>query len=170
METLDLRKLGAVKDTTPDLSEVLIPRELPITVRYREPGKPEQSATVFSRILQADDKARIARIEHDMAGGRLWDFLPPDRQSAIRAFATVCVQLGGNNPNDPVPEWLAKALHEDEALVDRLYAQCLGHAAIFFGADHREGEANAPAPRFVVDAPLLAARAGLGNAPDAPSA
>src|SRR3990167_686979 len=88
---IDLRTAGAPRSAEILPVDALVPREMTFTVRYRG-----QMATVVSvGCLSLDDKARAARIEADLAGGRLWELLAPDRQSYLRAFARVAVQIRG---------------------------------------------------------------------------
>lgn len=165
---IDLRTAGAVKQPVQlaQAADSLVPREMPFTVRYRG-----QEAVVISvGCLGVDDKARMARIEADMAGGRLWDLLPPDRQSYLRAFATVAVQVRGTGKDGEMPDWLNKALQEDDALLGALYDKACAHRALFFGADVGAGQGDSSEPRFLIHAPMLDAAAARDDKPDAPSA
>lgn len=172
MDKIDVRTLGKVKASAADAGAGLVPREMPITVRYPVPGTRdvEEASVVSVGCLGVDDKARIARIEADMAGGRLWGLLPPQRQSYITAFATVLVQLKGAGKDGALPDWLVTAMGEDDDFLDKLYATVCAHRALFFGADVGSGDGAPAKPRFFVHAPLLAASTASDDAAGTPGA
>ena len=123
--------------TDAQTEDELIPREIPVTIRYTDPEDGNQlETTVTSRIMNATDRAVAARMVAQMAGGIPWDSLPPIQRGRFHALAVCSIQL--RKP----PDWLLKWISEDYRLLDAVYAECDKHESFFFRAGVYPGEAK----------------------------
>ena len=152
MESLDLRALrsGAERAPEPEPEVPLVPRDMTLRVTYTDPdGKRYEGVGLRSRILVADERAMVSRIQTSLVVDFMhkplpFEVLPPDIQLRTRALATIAVQL-----RDP-PEWVSKWAGQDDALLFHLFAACEEHAARYFKRDEETGDEETAVSRIQV--------------------
>ena len=154
MSTLDLRGLRDMGEAPPEPSPEapVVPAALSFRVRYSSPEGERFEAALVSKVLDGDERLKVARICAKLAGGVRFDLLPGVDQARINALAMLAIQL-----RDP-PEWVERWAAKDDALLGRLAEVCADHSARYFRRDAGESPEDAVAARVAVDAPDLAGR------------
>jgi hypothetical protein len=135
---MDLRKL-AQKDEDAQ-AQVLTPRDQVLNVRYHAPDGKSHEGPVTSRILDGDERLRVATRCGQLAQAP-WERLPLDQAARILALVTVAIQLRDR------PEWLDRWMQVDDTLLFSLYAACLEHAERYFRGDAGQGADGQERPR-----------------------
>lgn len=161
-QTVDVA--GEVVEEAKD-APVLVPRDLPITLRYRVPETGQvQAFALLSRMPTFQTHLRIARMEVEMAGGRPLALFAVDQQQRLRMLARVTHQLV-DTPTE-VSEWIG----QDEMLLSYLYEQCVVHETLFFRSGAAtSGAAQSDTGRVAVSSALderlaaLRAASGVGG-------
>jgi hypothetical protein len=138
---MDLRQIAAMGDAAPAEVE-LTPREQVFNVTYQSPDGPI-SASITSRVMDADERGRAARVRATLAG-IAWTLLSPDDQARFYALAHVSIQLRN------VPPALSRWVAEDDALLFQLQRACSEHADRYFRGDGGAGTVDTP-PSVVVE-------------------
>lgn len=104
------------------------------------------SCTVTSCVMGEAEKARFTLACADMAGARLWDSLPRGLQARIGAQVRCALQIKGS------PDWLRKALGEDDDLLFAIEEVLVSHETRFRRGDYPAGGIPAPTFRLVAAA------------------
>lgn len=139
MQGLDLRKL-AEPDPVKGEEKPLVSRDHVVNVRYTAPNGKVFEGPVTSRILDGDERLRVATRCGQLAQGP-WDRLPLTDAARITALVTVAVQLRTR------PEWMDEWLTVDDALLFSLYSVCVEHTERYFRGNGRQGEGDAVVSR-----------------------
>lgn len=141
MEDLDLVKLKASVEesaegkTADQVAAELVPRELPMDIKYKDPTGVTHSATVLSKILSGSERINVGRMASAMLQSA-WESTP----ASIREFCYTLAWLTSCLV-DP-PAWLLKWITEDEELLFSIYQEVLRHERRYFRGDADQGDAS----------------------------
>jgi hypothetical protein len=137
---MDLRKIAQMGEAEVP-APAFTPREQVFNVTYQSPDG-EVKVAVTSRVMNADERSKAARVRATLAGVS-WHMLSPDDQARIYALAHVSIQLRN------VPQALSRWVAEDDALLFQLQRACSEHADRFFRGDGGPGTGDSPSPVVV---------------------
>lgn len=150
-QALDLRavKAAAEKAGSQEKESVkLIPREITISIQYRDPDTGEiRQANVTSRVMKGEQRATVARMEATLAGVP-WDRLPVLQQGRFHALSVCSCQLIDS------PDWLLQALSEDDVLLGRIFSELEAHDRRFFRRNAEPGESGESIEGMVISSVL----------------
>ena len=107
------------------VEETLSSREESFEIIYRAPDGSEKVTVLTSLIMNGEDRLAVGRMCGRLSGVS-WDTLPPAVQLRIYALSVCMMQL-----KQP-PEWVLKAMEEDDALLDAIYTFLSEHENKFF--------------------------------------
>lgn len=150
--TLDLRaaRTAASGTTLADTrvppappEERLVGREEALEVRFRTPDGESLRATVISRVMGAQEQARVGQLCALLAGGP-WDHLPSAFQSRIVGIALVATQLRS------IPDWLDDWMQRDAELLAQLVEFCEWHSGRWLHGEPSAGASAKGEPRVAV--------------------
>jgi len=114
-------------------------RERAIDVEWYDPDLGDwRSATVVSRIMDADERTGAGRAVVTMTGNTPWDLLPEVMRVRVTALCQVAIQIRD------MPDWLKGAIFIDLDLLMLLHRQCVDHDMVYL---HPDGEASATDPQ-----------------------
>ena len=120
---MDLRNLPTEAGKTD--TEVLIPREISLTINYKSPSNEQFSEVLRSRIPDGDGRMQIDRRIAILAGVP-WSQLSEYAQARITALAMISVYLVD------MPEWVNTWAQEDDELLFTLREEVERHNLAWF--------------------------------------
>lgn len=130
---LDLRSIKEQSADAADKPAELLSREMPVRIRYLTPEGEQLECKVFSRVLDGNERAQVARMEAKMAGGEHWECVSEVQRMRFHMLAVIAVQIRD------YPEWLMKWIQEDDALLAAIHRHCEVHDLRYFRRDTATG-------------------------------
>ena len=161
MTAIDLRRAAeaALSPEPTVAASAPVPRQYDVHVRYADPATGTvREATVTSSILTLDQSLAVGRLTAALAGAP-WETLATHTRLRVAAIALVTIQFGLAD----APEWLTRAVGEDDALLAALHEEASAHTERYFRGDADEGDRAPRGPRVSVSAARPA-----GAAPEPP--
>lgn len=162
METLDLTTVKRIANQAQEesseakvtqLAASLVPRVLPIDIKYTTPEGAQKSATISSKILTSSERIHVARAATNLLGMQ-WDSAPAITRSYCWAIAWLSQSI--ENP----PRWFSLAVAEDEALLFTVFEEVQRHEERYFRGSADPSDATAAAPRIRVTSAVSPQPAG----------
>lgn len=114
-------------------------RQRSIDVEWYDPDLGDwRSATVISRIMNADERTAAGRAVVTLTGNTPWELLPESLRVRATALCQVTIQIRD------MPDWLKFAIFVDMDLLMLLHRQCVQHDMVYL---HPDGAARAAHPQ-----------------------
>ena len=127
----------------------LTPREITFTVAYDSPDGKDLSATLKSRVLDADGRMAKMRVVAQLTRGVDVEQLSQEDHYRVDALARLSIQV-----IDP-PDWVFNAAGMDLELLIKINTILLEHETRYFRGNARKGEADTLQERVRTSVPAF---------------